>query len=161
MSWAEIRTATKLKLEGITGVENVLDYVVWTDDWNTIINLFADDDGRINTWMVGLANNNENTLQSGINVYNYLINILGYYSIKTNNQSSKTFEDIVMSIRDEFMKSFSYIKTFVATYAGHAITRPPNLIAVENTVYLQHPCHRAQIQIPVEETVAVSEVCAG
>jgi len=160
MSWAEIRTATKLKLESISGIENVKDYVIWTDDWNFIIQNFAID-GRINTWMVGLANNNNNQIEGDLHLCPYLINILAYYSIKTDDQSSKTFEDLGMAVRDEFMKSFAYVKTFVPTHTSRTLTRPPSFIVFDNTVFAQQACHRCQIQIPVEETIAQDLACSG
>jgi len=160
MSWSDIRTATKLKLESVSGVENVLDYVVWTDSWQDIMDLF-EKDGRINTWMVGLGNNNLNELDAGLRNSTYIINIFAYYSIKTSNESSKTFEDLVMTVRDEFMKSFSYIKTYVPAYTDHAISRMPSTIIIDNAVYLQNPCHRLQMQIPITETVAQDISCSG
>jgi hypothetical protein len=160
VSWSDVRTATKLKLEGVTGVENVFDYVVWTDNWQYIYDNFSKS-GRINAWFIGLANANENTMDKGLKYYPYLINLFAYYAIKTSNESSKAFETIVMAVRDEFMKSFDYIKTFVPTFSNQAISKPPVTIAFDHSMYVQVPCHRCQIQIPVTETKAEDLQCKG
>lgn len=158
--WASIRSATVLKLQSVTGVENVLDYVIWTDDWDFILNTFTKD-GRVNTWMVGLANNSNNEIDGDLKIHPYLINLFAYYSLKTDQQSSKTFEDLVLTVRDELMKSFNYVKPLIPAYDNSVITMPPNLIVFDNTVWLQQACHRAQIQLIATETVVEDLQCSG
>lgn len=165
MSWSDIRTATKLKLESVAGVVNVKDFVIWTDDWNFIITTFGSTDsagdGILHTWMIGFAGNPANRLNDSNKENDYLLNIVGYYSIQTNLESSKTFEDLVVSIRDEFMKSFSYVKNFVPGYTDSSTTNPPQGITIENTVWNQQPVHRALIQIPITEIVLQDLACNG
>ncbi len=160
MAWSDIRTATKSKLEAISGVNNVLDYVVWTDDWDYITSNFVTND-RVDTWMLGLATSPETRLMNGYKEFDFVMNIVSYYSIKTSNTSSKTFEDLVMTVADDFMTSFNYVITYVSGYANSIITNPPRNIRIENTIFAQHPCHRAIMEIPIMETVAGTTACSG
>lgn len=146
MSVELIRTGIKDKLEGITSVNKVLDYVIWTDDWKTIYNLFAEGKERINVWMVGLGASPLAVIGQGYKERVYTFNIFGYYSIKTSNQTSKTFENIIGDIVDDFDGSLK-----IAT--GAELQGPITIVSIVNTIYLQHPCHQVAMQVSVRDRV--------
>lgn len=146
MSLATIRAAIKTRLEGVTDIGKVLDYVYWTDDWNAIYQNFGpSDEGRVNVWMIGVGSSTGNTISSQDKTRFWTFNILAYYSIKTSNESSKDFEGIVEGVLNAFSQDTSFVAA--TTYT------PATVTAIDNAVYLGHPVHRAQIQIIVREVI--------
>jgi hypothetical protein len=84
----------------------------------------------------------------------HVIRLYGLYSIKTSDESSKTFEDIVEAVLNEFSESLSIL-------AGTSITSGAALVTMENGVYVNTPVHRAEIQFSVEEIIAQDLSCSG
>lgn len=152
MSLNTVRTALVAKLDAVTGIENVYDYVYWTDDWQAIYSQFAKN-GRINTWMVGLGSNVGNRVERGLVYKPYIFNLFAYYSLKTSNQSSKVFENLCDSVVNEFLVSRSFLAKTTINIAS--------LVSVENGVFSGTPIHRAQLQIGVTEIVEQSFLCNG
>jgi len=150
MSLATLSVSLVNKLNTVSGVENVFDYVYWTDDWQDIYSKFAKD-GRINTWMVGLASNPTNKIDAGNKTKIYVWNLFVYYSLKSTETSSRDLEDICESVTNEFLEGY-YLQ------AGTNITKVA-LLGIENTTYAGTPCHRGQIQISIEEIIAQDISC--
>ena len=153
MSVSSIRTDIVTKLTPVPGVENVKDFIIWSDDWRDIVNRFSAD-GRMHTWMVGLANSNRNIFKAGALQRFYLWNVVAYYSIKTVNKSSQVFENLIEAVMNEFSKSISFIST-----AGSS--RPMNLVKLENTVFQNTPAHRAILEIDIDENIDQDAICSG
>lgn len=152
MSLATIRTALKTKLDAVTGVENVYDYVYWTDDWQVIYDKFATD-GRINTWMIGLANNTVNKIDVGNRTREYQFNLYAYYSLKTSDESSKIFENILDLVVNEFLESFSFLDA--------TTIKSVQIVGIDNSTFAGTPAHRAQLQMTIEEITAQDLACSG
>ncbi len=150
MSMGTLRVSLVNKLNTVTGVENVFDYVYWTDNWQDIYTKFAKD-GRINTWMVGLASSQPAELGAGTKTKTYLWNLFVYYSLKSSGQSSRNLEDICESVTNEFQEGF-YLQDGASILSS-------NLIGIENAVYAGTPAHRGQIQINTEEITAQDISC--
>jgi len=150
MSVATIRTAIASKIDAVADTENVKDFVIWTDDWNYIITNMAKD-GRINTWMVGLQAIPEIKVGNGWKETVYIFRVVAYYSIKTSNESSKAFENIIDNVVNDFSKSKSFLS---GTYND-----PMLLVANEAAVYVQQPCHRALLNIRVTEKETQDKLC--
>jgi len=144
VSKTSISDAIKTKMEAIDGINNVFDYVFWTDDYQVIYN-YLSANGRIDSWHIGQGATTT-TIDSGMKIRNYLWNIFGIYSIKTSDESSKAFELLIEKILDDFSISFSFL-----AQTNHT---PPNLVILENGVYSNTPVHRCQIQLPVTERTA-------
>lgn len=155
MSFTDIRAGIKTKLESISGIENVNDFVIWSDDWDSLLTYFVKD-GRVNTWQIGLISAPAPVLDSELvtNVYN--IGLFGLYSIKTDQESSKTFEDLCLKVINEFATSINPISV-----AGTRFPKPPSLLSFANTIYMQSPAHQATIQMQVSESVERSLLCSG
>lgn len=154
MSLATQRAAIKTKLEAVTGIGSVLDYVVWTDDWQFIYDHFTDTaQNRVHVWFIGLASSQpQSSLNRNIRVRQYTWNIIGYYSMKTAAQSSKTFEEVI----DAILAKFDPIGSI-----GAGLTHQmPSLAAVQNTIFAQHGCHTAQVQLTVTEQTEAASPCA-
>lgn len=145
MSLATIRSGIKTKLETLTDVNNVLDYVVWTEDWETIFTKFSKD-GRLDTWMIALSNTPQHIISSGDKNITWLFNIVGYYSIKTDDESSKAFETIIETILNGFGTSKN-----ILGLPGVTNGDAPTLISMTNEVFEMSPCHRAVIQMSFNE----------
>ena len=144
MSLATIRSGIKTKMETLTDVENVLDYVVWTDDWQVIYDKF-EEGGRLDTWMIGLNNTPQHIVSSQDKNITWLFNLVGYYSIKTSDESSKAFETIIETI----MNGFGVFKN-VLGLPGVTNTAPI-LTSLVNAVFNTTPAHMGVIQISFNE----------
>jgi hypothetical protein len=158
MSWSTIRSGVKTKLETLKtsgSIGNILDYVFWTDDWNTVYSVFGDGNGRINFWSFGLNSFPARVVTAGQVTDVYTINMFGFYSIKTANESSKSMEDIVIEIRDLFSTSKNVLSLPGVTNSA------PNLVGIDNTVYVETPAHRAQMQMVVTEMLDQELKCKG
>lgn len=145
MSLATIRSGIKSQMETLSGINNVLDYVVWTDDWQTIYSLF-EEDGRIDTWMIGLKSTPAHNIGAQDKNITWAFNLVGYYSIKTDNESSKAFETNVETILNGFGVSFNPL-----SLPGVTMSQAPLLASFDNTVYAQTPAHTAVISIAFNE----------
>ncbi len=152
MSVDTMRSAIKTNMEAVSGIGSVLDHVVWTDSWEFIYENFRDAAGdRVHVWFIGLGNSPQPILRNGIRERNYIFNLIGYYSLKTSNESSKTFENVVDAILNKFDGQASI---------GAGLTHiPPTLVAITNTIYVQHAAHTAQIQINILEKTAIDALC--
>ena len=145
MSLSTIRTAIKSKLELVTDVENVKDFVIWSDKWDDLLAYFVKD-GRVNTWQIGLRSTPEVYIDNGIRETAFMFNIYGLYSMKTENESSKVFEGITEAVLYEFSKANSFL-------TNTELTQKPSLVSFENAIYLQNPVHRCLINLQVTERV--------
>jgi hypothetical protein len=147
---ATMRVAIVNKLLTVSGVENVFDYVYWTDNWQDIYTKFAAG-GRINTWMVGLASNPENEIDAGNRTKTYVWNLFVYYSFKSTATSSRNLEDLCESVTNEFLEGYRII--------DGATIENTVLLGIENAVYAGTPAHRGQIQVTIKEIIAQTISC--
>lgn len=153
MSLATQRAAIKAKLESVSGIGAVKDHVVWTDDWAFILANFRDAaQERVHVWFIGLASSAPGSFQNGLRVRSYTWNIIGYYSLATSLESSKTFE----TVADAILASFDGIGSI-----GAGLTHtPPSLQGISNVVFTEQACHTAQIQLTIDEKSAIAGPCA-
>lgn len=140
MSLANIRSGIKTKMETLTDVNNVLNYVVWTDDWQVIYDKF-EEGGRLDTWMIGLNNTSQHVVSSQDKNITWNFNIVGYYSIKTSDESSKAFETIIETILNGFATSKNILGLPGIT------NTPPILTSLVNAVFNTTPAHMAVISM--------------
>ena len=152
MSVATIRTGIKTKMESVSSVNKVLDYVVWTNDWQVIYDKFAEGTDRVNVWMVGLNASPSAVVSAGVRERQYVYNIVGYYSIKTSDETSKVFEDMIDGIINAFDADNSIAN-------GSELISKINLTAINNTIFAQHPCHTAVMSLTVTDRTAVANSC--
>lgn len=152
MSVATIRTGIKNKISNIAGIGKVLDYVVWTEDWQVIYEKFAEGTDRVNVFMIGLSASSNAVVSAGIRSRDYTFNIVGYYSIKTTNESSKAFENIIDLIINAFDSDNSIA-------SGSEIVQKINLNSLSNTLFVQHPCHTSIMSLTVRDRTALDNLC--
>lgn len=152
MSLATVRTAIKTKLDAITGIENVYDYVYWTDDWQTIYDNFAKD-SRINCWFIGLASRIPSVVSSGTTDRERTFNFYHYYSLKSSSQSSIAFEALLDLVCNEFEESLS----IATALTSNSI----ELISTDSTLFAGTPAHRGHIQFVCTENIAQDLACSG
>ena len=155
MSYSTIRAAVKTKLESITGIENVHDYVIWSDDWDTLLSNFSADN-KIQEWYIGLGGVPDNTVSAGDKKQGFTVNIYGLYGMHTATESSKLFEDLIMDVIDAFSTSFNVLEL------PGVNNMPPTLPGpVENTIWAHFPVHRAIINLTITEIVNQELLCKG
>ena len=149
MSLSAIRAGIKARLESVTGIGKVDDYVVWTDEWATLYSKFVDNAGRINHWMIGLSGTPSPPEISGQskNIF-WQFRILAIYSLKTANESSKEFENLIEAVILKFTE-----RTSVAQHS--TITTPITVLGIENKLWTDAniPIHAAQLQLTIREAV--------
>ena len=154
MSLSTQRAAIKTKLEAVSGIGSVLDYVVWTDDWQYIYDHFTDSTKtRVHVWFIGLASSpGPSAAERNLRVRSYTWNLVGYYSLLTSAASSKTFEEVV----DAILAKFDPIGSI-----GAGLTHSmPSLSGIQNVIFTQHGCHTAQIQLTITDKTATGDPCA-
>ena len=144
MSLATIRSGIQSKMAGLTDINNVLDYVVWTDDFQVLYDKFATG-GRFDTWMIQLSNTPQHSVGAQDKNITWNFNIIGYYSIKTDDESSKQFETNIETILNAFA-----VGKNVLGLAGVTNTAPI-LASVASTVFNTTPAHTCVIQISFNE----------
>lgn len=152
MSISTIKSTVRSKMQALTNINNVKDWVIWTDSWQDIYDNF-EEGGRIDTWMIGVSAANPNIQGRGFVKRPWMVNIFGIYSIKSSNKSSQKLENNAEAIMNEFSKSGSFLDSTI-----HA---PMNMVLFENGIAYQQPIHRTQLQMLVTETVVVPFSCAG
>ncbi len=143
MSVSTIRSDIKAKLISVPEVKNVKDFIIWDDDWRNIVQRFISD-GRLHTWFIGWNNSLGNLFKRNAIQRFYTWNVVGYYSIKTKDESSKVFEGIVEKVMNEFTKSINFLST-----AGS--TRPMMLQSLQSVPFNNTPAHRAILTIDIDE----------
>lgn len=149
-SVSAIRSAIATRLDAVSGVENVNDYVIWTDEWETILQKFAID-GRINTWGVGLGAPSSSVFGRDMVTNTWQFNMFFLYSVKTDQKSSQQFEGIIDNVIREFAANKS-----IATGVTNA---PARIAVVENGVFAEQPVHRAHLILPVTEVYQKTIEC--
>jgi len=154
MSLSDIRTGLKTKLEAVTAIENVYDYIFWTDDWNTLLTFFSKD-GRPNNWQIALANSPAVDRKAEDRTFTWTFNLFGIYAVDTDKESSKTFEGICENILIDFSTSYNILELTGVK------NNMPNIVGIENNVWSNFPVHRGQIEITFTETVDNSILCKG
>lgn len=155
MSWSDVRTGIKTKMESISGVEKVNDFVIWSDDWPTLLSYHVVD-GRVNTWQIGLFGMPPIEYDSNTQQWTYNVQLYGLYSIETAMETSKTFEDLCMDVIYGFSSSLNPIEV-----SGVRMPSMPQLVSIENSIYMQSPVHSAIIQLSFEENIQRVFGCKG
>lgn len=102
MSLANIKTALKAIVDGISGIEaaKVHKYPIWTNKWSTIKANFVDSANRINGWMIEWQNANADWKDMAAYKHRreHFFIIWGYYSIVTADGTVATYEGIVEAL---------------------------------------------------------------
>lgn len=154
MSLSTIRAGLKTKLEAVTGIANVMDYIYWTDDWHELLTYFTQN-GRPNNWQIAVGNSPAVVRESEAKTMTWLFNLFGIYAVNTDTESSKTFEGICENILLDFSNSFN-----ILSLTG-VKNDMPSLIGIENNTWSNFPVHRAQLQITFTETIDNTILCQG
>lgn len=139
---AEIKAAVKSGIidSDPANIENVYEYVFWSDNIEDVYDRLKDDDGNLQRWMIGWSSSPATVRKGGIVEERYTINVFGLFGIRQDNTSSETFEGLVEKIKKYFSKRDS-----VLNYTKHL---PPTIVGIENTTYRnQYPIHACQIQL--------------
>jgi len=146
-SWANIRAAIKTKLEGVAGVENVIDYTFLTSDWKEYLNTTAAE-GRIDAFFIHWLPSPEDSVSSGIITRTYSVGIEYIYSVK--GESSKTFEENIDAVLSEFNKNTN-ISVSGASRGYMRVQEKGSAAILKRT-----PCHRALLVFDVSLAIEVS-----
>lgn len=100
VSIRSILASLKDHLETVDGIENVKDYLYWSDDFHDLIDLEKDTDGYYHEWQIGLAGNPSNVLGSGEIEEAFSISIVFKYSLgKPDGQTYHTFIEKIDAVK--------------------------------------------------------------
>jgi len=96
----EILAGIKAKLETLDGIENVKDYLYWSDDFHDLIDLEKDAEGYYHEWQVGLAGNPLNNLGVGEISETFSVSIVFKYSLgKPDGQTYYNFIEKIDTVK--------------------------------------------------------------
>ncbi len=155
MSYADIRSAVKTRLESISSLDNVHDYLIWSDDFDTLLSFYSDG-STIHEWYIGLGALPSHTVSAGDTTQQFQVSIAGIFGLHTATESSKTFEDKLMDIITSFGTSFNVLELPGVT------NQPPTIPGgVETIIWGQFPVHRAVVQLPVTLITNQELLCQG
>lgn len=99
MSLAIIRTEIKTVLEGVSGIGMVYDYIRHAPKESIWKVLFTTSLNRLHTWQItrtGVKDDWLTTCENGIRRHSF--QVLGYYSLKDDDASENTFQDLTDSV---------------------------------------------------------------
>jgi len=103
MTESAINAGIKTVLDGVSSIANVHDYVRWSNSWGTFLALFKDtDNDKINGW----AFSRKSTATQNVNIGEiekaHVYVVRGYYGLKDEDASEKTFQGIVEDAQTAF-----------------------------------------------------------
>ncbi len=152
MGLAQIRTEIKNLLETVSGIGKVHDYERWTNDWRTFLNCFNTDNNKINGWMITRIDTRERLQAAGaVNIATHTLAIKGYYGLKDNIESEKTFQDLIESIRSTLRTHNNLNGTCLKSY-------PPQVDVLSPHPYAGILMHQCRIQLKVEEYIRYTPI---
>ncbi len=102
MGLPEIREQYKAILSGVSGIGVVHDYERWAADWNKFLELYKDQDGRINGWITTRTATPEKWLTNIKYLRVYELTTRGIYGLKDEDATELIFQDLIESICDAF-----------------------------------------------------------
>lgn len=155
MALADIRTALKAILEGISGIGRVHDYERWTPEWKGVLDLYRDPtSGTLRAWTITRGATPEDLLTvggtSGQNLRRHEMVIRGYWALDDSAATEKTFQGTVEAICVELRKdpATTALGTSVLGSSG-----PPTVRVVGHVLLGDALCHYAEIGYTAVELV--------
>jgi len=98
MGLANVRSEIKNLLESVPGIGKVHDYQRWTDDWESLLELFKDSSNKINGWTISFPRSTERKDTPGINIGTHDAEIIGYYGLEEDGESEKVFQGLIEEV---------------------------------------------------------------
>ncbi len=149
MNLSNIITQLKTIVESIDGIGKVHDYDRWTVDWNTLRQLFADDNNRLNGWVITCPQSDENIHANVVNIRKHRIKIEGIYGQKDSAESEKVFRDLLEKICDKLRENNSLNGSCLRA-------DPPRVAKVMRRRFAGILAHVGEIHLSVDEYIRYS-----
>lgn len=149
MSLADIREQIKAILSGVAGVGVVHDYQRWAADRQKFLDLFADKNGKINTWCITRTKTPEACDTTSHHTRRHTFRIRGYYGLKDENATELIFQNLVEDICAEFRSKYKLNDT--ATDTG-----PVQVDKVDLWSFFGVLCHFCELTLEAEEILVWS-----
>jgi len=151
MSYTTILAALKTLLDAVTGIGKTYDHFKWATDITTQKTLFTTAGGIFHTWFLTRSscpvepytNKQENRKQ--------VFDLWGYYAVDVSAESEKTFQALCDTILDKFND--------IDNKGISATVRAIDSMQILEVTYVEWCnvlCHRAQMQITIEEEIDVT-----
>jgi hypothetical protein len=102
MSIAAIREQIKVILSGVEGIGVVHDYERLAVDWNKVLDLLKDSNGRINAWMFFLERSQKRQVSHGEQEKARIFKFRGIMGLKDAEATGLIFEDLVDRVQQKF-----------------------------------------------------------
>ena len=152
MGFATFRDEVKTTLEAVTGIGRVYDFIRLINHWEE----FKQDavaDGRINVWEITRLTLEEELEapqgQVGVEACfrdAHLIAIIGHFSVKDEDESEKTFQDLIDAIVVAFRQNNTLGQTTL-------IPQQPQVPSIGHEMFASVLCHAVQINfLAIERT---------
>jgi hypothetical protein len=144
MSLAAIRHELVAIIEGVTGIGKVHNYLRWSDKYSTFLNLFKDDNDKINGVMVTRDKTDEEYSGGGrTSEREHNIKIICIYGLEDGEQTEIYFQDTIVEGICAKLRAQKTLNNRTA-FLG-----PPQVKVVEPRKFGNVLCHYAEITVSV------------
>jgi len=146
MSLAAIRTKIKEILSTVPGIGRVYDYGRWTADWSRFLNTFKSVD-KINGWLITRRASTEELFGENVPPVHHRTHefvIEGYFSLRDDVASEKTFQDLIEAICETFRGNLTLDGTAL-------VSEPPQVESVDSSTLGGVLVHQTRIVIRATE----------
>lgn len=131
-------------LSGVAGIGKVYDFERWCADWNTFLNLFKNDDGRILGWEISRKSGVGSYLNQVEEEIDHVFEIHGYLPVNDAGQSEKVFNALIEDVRAAF-------RTAMTLGGLNSYPQGFRVGTIDTRMFGNVLCHYCEITIPVRE----------
>ncbi len=152
MALSDIRSELKTLVGSVSGIDlaNVFDYYRAIHRYSTFKSLFTSDAGKINTWWITRGSVEEiigSTISNGgINYRHHKMMIYGFYGLKDNDGTEKTFQDLIEDVCAVLRENH--------TLSDNVLTsNPPQVERIGHQMLSKFMLHECIISVIVREQI--------
>lgn len=151
MSVKAIREQIAAIVAGISGVGVVHEYERWTATWKDFIDLFQDDGGKINGWMIRrIRTVEEDWGGSGQYLRHHSFRLTGIYGLQDAIASEITFQDDIVEPVCSALREERQLNDTADN------SQPPQVKTIEERLFGNVLCHYCEIELVADEIEVVS-----
>ena len=156
---ADIKEYISTRIKNVSGIDadTVHEFPRHTNEWSEIYTLFKDDNGNINTWLIRFVAAPAEWYEHRTQYYNIMrewrFQVWALYSLKESETTATTFETLVEGVLNELSKSPGGSKDGQAVNETVDLMNPAQLINLDEVMFTNILCHRAQIEVSAKELI--------
>ena len=148
MALADIYSYIETQIKAVSGVDadTVHKFPRHTNSWAKIYEIFKDDSGNLNTWLIRfMAAPAEWTEHKAYRILRtWTFEVWFMYSLKDATPSNTAFEDMVEGVLNK-------LSLDPAMNDSVDLGQPAQLINIDEVMFVDVLCHRAQLQVSGQE----------